>query len=422
MRSKVFRFFCLAAVIIAALLVTGAAAAEKTVLLTFAGDVTLGGLDKERNNADSFDGVAKQQGYDYFFANFREMFEKDDLTFVNLEQALTDKENNRSGKKQPLRGKTDFAKILSQSSIEMVSLANNHTGDYGKQGETSTQQALEDNGIRWAKYPKYEIYEKDGIRIAFFALRTIGVFNDPKDRAKLSKAISQARETDGANAVIVYWHEGTEYKTYHEAEEESRAKNLIELDGVDLVVMSHPHVAQGMSIFNNRCVFYSLGNFVFGGSRYIRSGPAPKDPYAISLYAMVVQAKLTFANDGKYLGQQLTVYPIFTSSTKPDYQLGDYFPPSDRIMFPNNYQPMRLTVKQAEAVYECIRRDSTVEIPQMTEKDGLAEIVFPYLPAFDGVMIPEDSDADGGAIGSPEAASPRVTRESKDTDTDDEGR
>ena len=157
MRSRVFRLFCLAAVMIAALLAAGAAAAEKTVLLTFAGDVTLGGLDKERNNADSFDGLAKSKGYDYFFANFRDMFEQDDLTFVNLEQALTDKENNRSEKKQPLRGKTDFAKILSQSGIEMVSLANNHTGDYGKQGESSTQQALEDNGNRWVKYPKYEI-------------------------------------------------------------------------------------------------------------------------------------------------------------------------------------------------------------------------------------------------------------------------
>ena len=49
----------------------------------------------------------------------------------------------------------------------------------------------------------------------------------------------------------------------------------------------------------------------------------------------------------------------------------------------------------------------------MTENNGYAEIVFPYLPAFDGVMIPEDSDSEGGLIGIPEASSPKLPRESK---------
>ena len=45
--------------------------------------------------------------------------------------------------------------------------------------------------------------------------------------------------------------------------------------------------------------------------------------------------------------------------------------------------------------------------------NGYAEIVFPYLPAFDGFMVPEDSESDDGMIGIPEASSPKLTREAK---------
>ena len=62
-------------------------------------------------------------------------------------------------------------------------------------------------------------------------------------------------------------------------------------------------------------------------------------------------------------------------------------------------------------MYEIIRRDSGCEIPEMKEKDGLAEIDFPYLPAFDGIMLPEDSD--GASAVMPEASNPKPTRENK---------
>ena len=74
---------------------------------------------------------------------------------------------------------------------------------------------------------------------------------------------------------------------------------------------------------------------------------------------------------------------------------------------------IRLTLKQAEPVYQCLVRDTAGTVPEMTENNGYAEIVFPYLPAFDGVMIPEDSDTDGGSFGQPEASNPRPTREDK---------
>ncbi len=399
----------LISILVFILLVSGCAAAEKTIVLTFTGDVTLGGKDEGRSLDTSFESVAKAKGDDYFFANFKEMFEQDDLTIINLEGVLTDSAANGANKKHAFRGKTELVSILKAGCIDAASLSNNHISDYGQQGITNTKKTLEENGIAWFQDFDCYMYEKDGIRIAFFALQNSVLYTK---QAKFYKAIREARETGGANAVIICWHTGSEYKAFHNEDTERRAHSLID-NGADLVIINHPHCAQGMDIYNNRSIFFSLGNFSFGGNPMIRAGKNAKDPYAISLYAMVVQTKLTFSNEGRYLGQQATVYPAFSCSTKPDYKLGDGFPPYDRIMFQNNFQPMRLTMEQASAVYECIKRDSTAEIPEMTEKDGLAEICFPYLPAFDSVMIPEDSDTDGGSFGQPEASNPRPTREDK---------
>ena len=132
---------------------------------------------------------------------------------------------------------------------------------------------------------------------------------------------------------------------------------------------------------------------------------------------MVVQVKLTFTDQAKYLGQQATVYPVFSSGSTPDYQVGDNFN-GNRAIILNDYRPIRLTLDQASAVYECIKRDTAFDIPAMTEKNGLAEIDLPYLPAFDGVMVPEDEDEDesSGPAGLPEASNPAPTRETRNSD------
>ncbi len=409
MYRKPFRCFIAIIVLLSVLTGTTGALTEKTVLLTFAGDITLGGKDEERNNPDSFDNVAKAKGYEYFFANFRDMFAQDDLTVANLEGPLTDNKTGKSSKKHAFRGQTDFARMLQMNGIEAVTLANNHTGDYGKQGETSTRKALEENGTSWFKDFTYYIFEKDGIKIAFFGLQNKVLYTQ---RPKFLEAVTKAREQDGANAIVICWHTGTEYKGFHEQDTEKRISELIEQGYADLVMISHSHTAQGIGIYQNRTVCYSLGNFVFGGNRHIRAGKDSKDMYAISLYAMVAQVQMTFSNEGRYLGQQVTIYPIFTSSKRPEYKAGDGFPPADRIIFPNDYQPMRLTFAQASDVYHCIERDSAFELPPMTERDGLAEIVFPYLPAFDGVMIPEDEES-GAPVGSPEASSPKPAKDGR---------
>ena len=392
MMLKTLRMICSMLLVLALLFSAGWAGAEKTILLTFTGDCTIGGQEKTRALPDSFDTTVAEQGYGYFFANFKELFEADDLTVINLEGVFSDSKVNEAKKKYRFRGKTEYVNILTESGINAASLSNNHIGDYGKQGEANTKKTLEDNGIIWFQGFQYSLFKKDGISIALFALDNTLVYNSFDKYRKIMKNVKDSGE---ANAIVVCWHTGREYYGYHEKWEEKNANLLID-SGADLIIINHTHTAQGVSIYKNRCVFYSLGNFVFGGNSIIRGGRNSKDELAISLYGELVQARLTFSDDGKYLGQEIVVYPIYSSGIYPA----------------NNYQPKRLTMDEAKPVYQAMQRDSAFELPPMVEKDGIAQIEFSYLPAFDGVMLPEETESDGPQ-GVPEAASPTPTRNNK---------
>ena len=343
--------------------------AEKTILMTFTGDCTLGSEETKRRNANSFDTFAKEKGYDYFFANFKDLFEADDLTVVNLEGVLSDNAGQENTKKTfRFRGPTDFAKILTCSSIEAVSTANNHIMDYGSQGEKNTRKALEEHGVAWFRGESFYVYEHDGIRIAFVAIDNRLYY---QMRSTMGATFRKMKEAEGISAIVVCVHTGIEYNGKHDSDATDLANFLIG-NGADLLIMHHPHVLQGMEIINRRNVFYSMGNFVFGGNCEIKANK--KNSIVNSLYTMAVQVKMTFTNDGQYLGQQAVIYPANISD--------------DPVA--NHYQPVRLSAADAAPVVEALQRDTAFRLPAVTEKNGLSVIEFPYIPDTDETMIPED--------------------------------
>ena len=379
--------------IIAILLTSGYAGAEKSVLLTFTGDCTLGSEERTRDLDGSFDKLAAKYGYDYFFANFREMFEQDDHTVINFEGVLSDTKAQETQKKRyRFRGPTDFVKILTGSSIEACSLSNNHIADFGKQGEESTKAVLDENGIGWFQNFKYYISEKDGIKIAFIALENKIVYNEFD---KVKKTIIDLKEKGEANAIVICWHTGLEYRGTHETNTERTSQAMIRY-GADLVIITHPHVLQGICVYNNRCIFYSLGNFVFGGNSAIRTEKFKLDKTVTSLHSIVVQVKMLFTDDGRYLGQQPVIYPVYTSSAAPA----------------NNYQPYRVNAEDAVLIREALQEDTAFTIPDTSVgADGMSRIDLGYLAAFDGVEMPESGN--DGPQGVPEASNPTPTRQSK---------
>ena len=330
-----------------ALVIPNAAArssGSRTLTLTFTGDVTLGSEEAYRGRSTSFESYDALYGDAYFLENFQDLFQTDDLTVINLEGVISDSSAGENKKKEfRFRGAPELLNILKVSSVEACNLSNNHMQDYGDRGYQDTKAALQAADIAYFGYRDSYIFEKDGIRIAFFGLvspKFTTIFPDAKKEIAAMKA-------DGVNAVVFIFHAGTEYGKTRNYLQERYARSAIDA-GADLVIMHHPHVLQGMEIYKNRTICYSLGNFCFGGNSRVKTSD--------SLMTAVVQADLTFSENGEYEGQQLRIYPAHISGTYPE----------------SNFQPVRVTGEEADEVIARIQKDTKYTLNPYDADDGYA--------------------------------------------------
>ena len=333
----------LAAFLLMMACMTAGALAEKRVTLTFAGDVTLGSEERLWKEESSLVRCQAREGDAYFLERVRPLFAQDDVTVVNLEGVLSDSsEGENRDKTYRFRGPAEFAQILTAGSIEMVNLANNHAHDYGERGLADTRQALEQEGVAYFGEREVSVFEKDGVKIAFFGLS----YSEMRraDREWAAKEIKRLEREEGVNAVVFTFHAGREYSQARTAKQQEYARWAVDA-GADLVVMHHPHVVQGMSVYDERTVLYSLGNFCFGGNRNVRA-----------MESLVAVAELKFADDGTYLSQQITLYPAHISGTQPR----------------SNYQPHLVTGKDAARVMRRVQADTRFALNPVDEATGAA--------------------------------------------------
>ena len=292
--------------------VMAVAEGDTEVTLTFGGDCTLGGTPF--GGAKRFAAHIKAQGLGYPFSGLAALLAADDLTLVNLEGVLSDRSLTRVKKQYNFKGKEAYVGILTEGSVECVSLANNHTQDYGTAGYRDTVVALEGAGVAYVDENHGVVLEKDGVRIGF----TASSLRFDRDGFLAQAAI--LREL-GCVAIVHVMHMGVEYADTLSAGQKAAAQFLAD-NGALLVVGHHPHVAQGLDVLGHTTVAYSLGNCVFGGNT------APRD-----YDAYLLQATLRF-QDGVATGTQATLWPIRISGA----QRG------------NDYRPVLLADEAAQRV------------------------------------------------------------------------
>ncbi|MGD0191484.1 MAG: CapA family protein [Rhizomicrobium sp.] len=211
--------------------------------------------------------------------NLAGVFRRADISFANLEGALYDGDDPPSKSCDhcyTFRSPTYYAKYLAQLGIKAVSLANNHSSDYGEDGLRSTMTALQENGIGYCGL------DRDGARIAEFTLAN-GVraalvsfapntgtldINDEDGEARIIRGL----KTNFA-VVVVSFHgggEGEDYshvsgaREYFHGEDRGNvatfAHAAIEA-GADIVIGQGPHVPRALEIWHGHLIAYSLGNF-----------------------------------------------------------------------------------------------------------------------------------------------------------------
>ena len=315
-----------------------------TVRMTFLGDCTLG---SERKVVPAYRGFVKtieRNGYEWPFRNLKTLTAVDDLTVVNLEGVLSDRELARVQKDFNFMGSTAYTKILKSGSVECVSLANNHTHDYDRAGYEDTKHALDAAGVAYFSTDCMAVWRnEEGLMIGF-----LGVYGSVTgNRGKSYEQRAEILRSLGCAAVITVMHAGTEYESQPSASQNLIADKALEC-GSCLVIGHHPHIVQGYEIRKGMPVVFSLGNCVFGGN----VNPPDHD-------ALAVQAELSF-QEGELTATALRFYPI-TVSGESGW---------------NDYSPVLLDGEDAERVLNKMK-DSTGVSPGAFDRTGGAVVTVP---------------------------------------------
>lgn len=272
------------------------------ITITAVGDCTLGG-DVASGAYRNFDSYAQQYGADYFFANVRSLFSKDDLTIVNLEGPLTTSNDMRAGRTFNFRGDPDYVRILSGSSVEIANVANNHALDFGEEGLTETAEVLTDAGIGVSGFSRVYFTDVKGVRVC-----SVGFTEWAYSEDQIAKAIRSVRDECDLLIVSVHWGEEKEYAATKTQKELGR----IMVDaGADIVIGNHSHVYGGVEKYKDKYIIYSLGNFCFGGNK----NPSDKN-------CTIFQQTFNVGKDGSVSDAGINIIParVSGSNSENDFQ------------------------------------------------------------------------------------------------------
>lgn len=253
--------------------------------VSMVGDCTLSASPDKRDWGIGFQRTVGDDT-DYPFANTVQFLNDDYLTIANLECSLSDKKYS-SIEQFSFLGKADYAKILSSGSVEFVTLANNHTMDFGQGAYNDTTAALDAVGVSYAGENECYLYQSEGgLKIGLFCMYnglTGNAFSLLSASAQeklvaeskdwIDRAVPKLEEM-GAEYTIACLHMGTE-GNYETTDVQVELCRYAIDAGFGSVYCTHAHRLQPAELYGEGIIFYGLGNWIFGGHTNPGNG---KDP------------------------------------------------------------------------------------------------------------------------------------------------
>jgi len=217
-----------------------------------------------------------------FNGDYSALFEKldilkeADIAFANLEGPASDKGYDRRNL-YSFRMDPSVVPALKGAGFSVLSVANNHEADWGRDAYADTLARLKENeiaytggGVNTTEAEAPVIIEKYGMKIGYLGFSDVGPegMKATEDKAGLLLANNPrfAEIIKNASAkvdsLIVSIHFGDEYKTVHNSRQQQLAERAID-NGAKVVIGHHPHVSQDTAVYKNGLIIYSLGNLIF---------------------------------------------------------------------------------------------------------------------------------------------------------------
>ncbi len=258
-------------------------------------------------------------------AEVRDTLRQADVTFGNLEGTLFDQGGKPKTCRDPsvcyvFRTPARYVQHLVDAGFDLMSLANNHSGDFGPEGRTQTMQTLRRAGIAFAGLEgvcETAIIERAGKK---WGLCAFAPNSGTCDLRRIERAQALVRQlAEQADFVIVSFHGGAEGPTHQHVPRQVeyfhgenrgdvyRFAHAAVDAGADVVFGHGPHVTRALELYNDRLIAYSLGNFCTYG-RFSLAGPAGIAPIlsvAIDEQGRFVEGRIYSTYQQKHHGPKL---------------------------------------------------------------------------------------------------------------------
>ena len=239
-----------------------------TSSLVFVGDVML-----DRFVGDIID---RRNDVNFPFAKVAGYLNAADVVFANLECTISDKGKN-VGSIYSFRADPKVIDGLKYAGLDVVSVANNHIFDWGRDALVDTSERLNaaniatvGSGKNESQANKPKVFNLKGGKVAYLAYTNLypksllATADTPGiSHFDIESVMAQIREANKlASVIVVSFHWGDEYATTSNASQKEIAHAAVDA-GASLVIGHHPHVPQEVEKYKNSWIVYSLGNFVF---------------------------------------------------------------------------------------------------------------------------------------------------------------
>ncbi len=243
-----------------------------TLCITAVGDIMLGTSYPDKSTLSPDSGRSS-------FAAVEKYLHGNDVTFGNLEGTLLDT-GSPATYKMHLRSKaylfrmpTCNGKTLKDAGFNVLSIANNHIGDFGDNGRLSTMNTLDSAGINYAGLLAHPtaLFKVNGITYGFCAFAPNSEVQPLLDLKNATQVIQQLKQQ--CDVLIVAFHGGGEGVAFEHVpfkmesffgekrgDVNKFAHTAIDA-GADVILGTGPHVSRAVEIYKNRLIAYSLGNF-----------------------------------------------------------------------------------------------------------------------------------------------------------------
>ncbi|MCP4265673.1 MAG: CapA family protein [Candidatus Brocadiaceae bacterium] len=235
--------------------------------LSFIGDLMFG--DQPVKFGYGFDSAHCVNGYNDSFRGIEHQLKNTDYVIGNFESIIKQRPKICSIQTWSMCCDERVVNVLKNNNISILSLANNHTMDYGVRWYNHTKKILTDNGIKIIgdKEKPYEIIDSDeNGKIGIVGASYLKVFNSNiqyilNPEIEFWENTVQKLKENNVNTIIAFIHWGNEFVKLPNSKQFEISKHLDKL-GISIIVGHHPHIVQPPCKIGNTNVYYSIGNIV----------------------------------------------------------------------------------------------------------------------------------------------------------------